>query len=173
MKKTEKATVIADLAEKLSKSSSSIFVDFTKMNVPIAEALKADLKKSNARMLVAKNTLIRIAATQANLPKEASQDSILSGQTAVIYTNDDSVAPIQALGNFLKKSEIPQPKAGVIDGVFYDKAQLIAISKLPGKKDLYAQAIGSMLSPVYGLVGTLNGNLQKLVMILQAKAAQG
>ena len=171
MKKLQKKDFVLSLTEKLQKAKSVILVDFAKMNVISQQSLKKELRSSNAKLIVAKNTLIKIAGKEAKLPEEMLTDTVLSGQTAVILGNDDPVSPIQILGKFLKTSEIPQPKAGVIDGTFQDKNNIITISKLPSKNELFAQVIGSIQSPAYGLVSTLQSNLQKLVWILQAKAA--
>jgi len=65
---------------------------------------------------------------------------------------------------------VPQPKGAVVEGQFQTKEKVMAISKLPGREELYGQVVGSIMSGAYGLVGTLQGNLQKLVYILNAKA---
>ncbi len=170
MKKLAKREFADKLTDKFQKAKSIVFVDFTKMNVVTQQTLKSDLKKSDGKLLVAKNTLIKIAGKNAKLPEDLLTDQILSGQTAVLIAGSDPVAPIQVLGKFLKTSEIPQPKAGIVEGQFQTKEAILAISKLPSKNELFAQVVGSIQSPLYGLVGVLNGNLQKLVWILQAKA---
>ena len=70
------------------------------------------------------------------------------------------------LAKFASEFEIPQFKVGIVEKSFQDKESLIKLSMLPGKEALFAQVVGSIGSPLYGLVGTLQGNLQKLVFIL-------
>jgi large subunit ribosomal protein L10 len=171
MKKTEKATIISSLAKEFTSSTSTTFVDFAKLGVAPQQELKKALKTAGARMFVAKNTLIRLAGQEAKLPEASLTDQVLSGQTAIILTTGDPVAPIQALGKYLKTNEVPQPKGAIVEGIFQDKAGVMAISALPSKQELYGQAVGSIMSPLYGLVGTLQGNLQKLVWILNAHAS--
>ncbi len=169
MKKLEKKEFVELLTKKLQEAKSVIFVDFAKMDVVAQQNLKSELKKSNGKLLVAKNTLIKIAGKVAKLPEGTLTDQVLSGQTAVLIATDDPVSPIQVLGKFLKTSEFPQPKAGVVEGIFQTKEGIIAISKLPSKNELLAQVVGSIQSPIYGLVSSLNGNFQKLVWIFQEK----
>ena len=80
----------------------------------------------------------------------------------------------ETLGKEIKEQDILAFKAGVMEGKFFDKDSITAISKLPGKEQLQANAIGAIAAPLYGIVGTLQGNLQKLLFILnQAKDKAG
>ncbi|MFI5241361.1 MAG: 50S ribosomal protein L10, partial [Microgenomates group bacterium] len=78
--------------------------------------------------------------------------------------------PIQVLGKFAKEFELPKFKVGVVEGSFQNSDALTKISKLPSRDALLGQLLGSLMSPMYGLTGTLNSNLQKLVYILDQKA---
>ncbi len=60
-------------------------------------------------------------------------------------------------------------KAAVVEGVFQDSSALVRISKLPSKDQLMAQVVGGISAPLYGLLSTLNGNIQKLVYVLDAR----
>lgn len=168
--KPEKKDYLANLADTFKNAGSVTFVDYTGMDVSSQQGLKAKLKDSGSRMFVAKNTLINLAGTKANLPEEVIDSQILSGQTAVVISGDDPVSPIQTLGEFTKDSETLKFKAGVVEGVFQNKDSLLAISKLPGRDQLLANAMGAIAAPMYALVGTLEGNLQKLVFMLSEYA---
>ena len=123
-------------------------------------------------MVVVKNTLLKRAGEVAGMDKELLADSILTGQTALIISSADPIAPIQILGKFAKEfvSEaglpIPKFKVGVVEGSFQDESALAKLSTLPGRDALLGQLLGTLMGSQYGLVGTLNANLQKLVNIL-------
>ena len=70
----------------------------------------------------------------------------------------------------IKENELPQIKGGVVEGIFQSKDGILAISKLPSREVLYAQVVGGVSAPMYGIVGTLQANIQKLLFVLQAKA---
>jgi len=97
-------------------------------------------------------------------------DTLLSGQTALVLSDQDPISPISILGRFSEEFEVLEFKAGIIDGSFQDKDSLIKLSKLPGREALFGQVLGVMTAPSYLLVSTLQGNLQKLVYILKTKA---
>ena len=55
---------------------------------------------------------------------------------------------------------------------FYKKNTLVEISKLPSKEELIGRLIGSMNSPVYKFVNTLNQSKSKIVYVLNSIANQ-
>jgi len=172
---TPKATIKQDKKDKvevlkqaLESAKSAVFVDYKGMDVSMVSDFRAQISEAGGKMTVAKNTLIKIAARDAGYPEEALTDEVLAGQTAVIFGNEDAVSPIQILGKFSEERELPQIRAGVVENVFQNKEGIIKISKLPTKEELQAKVVGGLISPLYGLVGTLNGNLQSLVMTLNS-----
>jgi large subunit ribosomal protein L10 len=170
MNKQDKKDLVVSLTPRLKDAKSVVFVNFAGLSVSLQQKLKLELKAIGSDMTVVKNTLIKLAGKEAGINDAVLTDEVLSGQTALILSNDDAVAPIQVLGKFVKENQVPQFKVGIVEGNFQDKDSLIKISALPSKDILYSQVIGSLMSPMYGLVGTLNGNMQKLIYILQTKA---
>jgi large subunit ribosomal protein L10 len=174
MKKGEKSFFVANLAEELKSAKSTILINFSGMGVKTQQELKKRLSEVNARMMVVKNTLFKLAGKEAKIPKETLTDSVLAGQTALILADEDPISPLQILAKFTKEFEVPQLKVGIVEGYFQDKEALITLSKLPGKEALVTQAVGAIGAPIYSLMGTLQGNLQKLVFVLnQAKLKGG
>ena len=175
MKKAEKVTLVKNLANELNSSKSLIMADITGIRVNDQNRLRKMLASADAKLIVVKNTLLSRAIGNAqNLKSLLEQVSpSLTGQTAVIISQSEEVQPVQTLGKFIKELEMPKLKVGIISGNIYDESALIRVSKLPGKEILVAQVVGALSGPLYGLVETLQGNIQKLVYILNAKAQGG
>lgn len=173
MKKAEKSFFIQNLTEELKGASSWVLIDYSSLNVKAQQELKSKLKEVGARMTVVKNTLFKLAGESAKAPKEILSDSALAGPTALIISEDDPIAPLQILGKFALEHEFPHLKVGIIEGSYQDKDSLIRLSKLPSKEILVGQAVGTIGAPLYGIIGALQGNLQKLVYILSEKAKSG
>ena len=165
--KQDKKNKVAELTEILKSASSLVFVNYEGMNVSLVEDLRTALNEAGGKMLVAKNTLLKLAGQAAGLPKEAFTNEVLRGQTAVIIGVEDAVSPIQALGKFSKETELPVIKSGIVESLFQNAEGILKISKLPNREDLQAQVVGSIGAPLYGLVGVLSANMQSLVFILE------
>jgi large subunit ribosomal protein L10 len=170
MKKAEKILFVENLSEELKTATSLVLIDYTGLSVKRQQDLKKRLKEVGAKMFVAKNTLFKRAGENAKVAKETLEDTVLMGPTAFVITDADPIAPIQVLAKFAKEFEIPSFKVAVVEGKFQNKEALIKLSQLPAKEILYSQVIGAVGSPLYGLLSTLQGNLQKLVYILEYKS---
>jgi len=170
MLKAQKVTLVDNLIAELKDAKSVILVNYTGLNVKSQQELKKRLKEVGGRMVVVKNTLLKRAIESAKIDSKVSTEEILSGQTALVIADEDPIAPIQILGKFAKENELPKFKVGVVDGTFQDSETLIKLSSLPGRDVLLGQVLGALMSPMYGLTATLNGNLQKLVYILDQKS---
>jgi len=170
MLKTQKVTLVDNLIEELKDAKSLVLVNYTGLNVKSQQELKKRLKEVGSRMVVIKNTLLKRAIESAKIDNKVATDEILSGQTALVIADEDPIAPIQILGKFAKENELPKFKVGVVDGSFQDSESLTKLSALPGRDVLLGQVLGALMSPQYGLVGTLQGNIQKLLFVLKQKA---
>ncbi|MDP3917878.1 MAG: 50S ribosomal protein L10 [Candidatus Woesebacteria bacterium] len=173
MNKQNKKDLVVKLTPKLKASKSIVFVNFAGLSVSLQQKLKLELKAIGSDMTVVKNTLIKRAGKEAKINDAVLTDEVLSGQTALILSESDAIAPIQVIGKFAKENMVPQFKVGIVEGNLQDKDALIKISTLPTKDVLYSQLIGSLMSPMYGLVGTLNGNMQKLLFVLKEVSTRG
>lgn len=170
MKKAEKTIFVQNLTEELKNATSVVLVDYSGLTVKMQQDLKKRLKAIDARMEIVKNTLFKIAGKEAKISDGALSDTVLTGQTALVISEGDPIAPLQVLYKFAKEFEIPQFKVGVVEENFQDKASLEILSKLPSKEVLFEQVVGAIASPLYGVVGVLNANMQKLLYILKTKA---
>jgi large subunit ribosomal protein L10 len=170
MKKSEKPFFVDNLSEELKAASGYVLVDFNGLSVKMQQELKKRLREINAQMVIVKNTLFKLSATKANSRPEIMSDAVLAGPSALIMTEDDPIAILQVISKFSKEFDVPQLKVGIIEGSFYDKTMLQKLSQLPGKSILQAQVVGSISSPLYAIVTAMQGNLQKLIYILDQKS---
>lgn len=175
MKKTEKVLFVENLTEELKSAKSVVLINFTGMDVKAQQDLKRRLKEVGAKMIVVKNTLLRLAGKTAKIDAKILEDTVLSGQTALIIAGGDTIAPIQILGQFAKEFDskagysTPQMKVGIVDGLFQSGEALVKLSSLPNRDALLGQLLGTLMSNLSGLVGTLQNPAQQLVYTLNAK----
>ena len=77
----EKTLIVSDVREKLKASPYLLIVDFTGMKVPHFETLRTRLSEAGAKISVVRNTFLRIAAQELEMPEMSES---LSGQTAMV-----------------------------------------------------------------------------------------
>jgi large subunit ribosomal protein L10 len=164
----EKARVIESLAEKL-RAGSAVLVDYQGMDVARSTDLRRRSREAGVEFVVAKNTLTKRAADEAGL-EDLSE--YLVGPTALAFS-DDPVASAKLMAEFADQVESFALKGGLLEGGrVLNEADVVALSKLPGREQLLAQIVGGISSPLAGLVTVLNNTIQGLVIALGQIAEQ-
>ena len=168
MNREEKARVIESLVEKL-RGSSAVLVDYQGMDVARSTDLRRRSREVGVEFIVAKNTLTKRAADEAGL-EDLSE--YLVGPTALAFS-DDPVASAKLMAEFADQVESFALKGGLLEGGrVLNEADVVALSKLPGREQLLAQVVGGISSPLTGLVTVLNNTIQGLVVALGQIAEQ-
>lgn len=168
MKREEKAKIISEISEKISKAKGIVLADFTKMTVAEVNELRRELKNAGVDYKVVKNTLLRIA--MENVGGYDGLFKYLEGPTAVAFGYDDSSLPVKLIKKVRSKFDKPLVKAIFIDGQVYDGSKLDELANLPSKNDIIAGIIGSISAPANGIVWALNFVLSELVFVIDAVA---
>lgn len=158
---------VRDLTEKLKSAKGVVLADYRGLTVEQDTHLRKTLREAGIDYSVIKNSIIHHAAKDAGLE---GLDPYLNGPTAVAISLTDPVAPSKMLAKFDKDLEKFSLKAGIVEGKVLDVDGVKTLSNLPSKEELIAKMLGSMKSPLTGLVNVLNGNIRGLVVALNAIA---
>ena len=165
MPTAKKDEAIAALREKIGQSKSVFFTDFRGLTVGELRTLRTSLRKANAQYEVVKNTLFGLAIG----PEKREQlTSVLAGPTAVAFTGSDPVGPAKALTQFASDTKKLTIKAALVDGEYFEPSKIEALSKVPAREELLSKLVGSLKSPLFGIVAVVGGNRAKLVHALHA-----
>jgi len=159
--------LLGRLKEMLQQTNGSFFlVNYQGLNANEEFLLRRKVTESGGRIFVAKNTLIRIAIEELGLPEV---DDVLKGPSAVVIY-DEPVAVAKALVQFAKENagEIPQIKAGFLQGQRLGPEEVKAIAELPTLDELRAELVGVLQAPMSELVGVLEGAQREFVGLLDA-----
>jgi large subunit ribosomal protein L10 len=166
----EKATIVADLSEKLNKSPFLLVTDYQRMKVDQFSELRNRLAPAGAELRVVKNSFLKRAMSDSGMPDLADK---LTGQTAVVL-GDKDVAPVaKILKSFAAEFKIAAVKIGVVDRNVLSTAEVESLAELPSREILLSQLLGLLLAPATRLVRILNEPASAFARLLQAKADQG
>ncbi|ALA57626.1 Fused 50S ribosomal proteins L10 and L7/L12 (Modular protein) [Nitrospira moscoviensis] len=168
MKKEEKATAVAELAEKFGRARLAILTECVGLPVNQVTELRKQLRGAKAEYKIVKNTLAARAADGTAL---AGLKTHLKGPTGVVIGYDDPVLPTKVLRDFIggeKREEKIRITIGVLEGKVVQAADLAAVAKLPKKEVLIAMLLSAMQGPIRGVVYTLSAVLSKFVRVIAA-----
>lgn len=149
----QKQELIDKLAEKFENAKSTVFADYKTLTVAQMKELRRKLKEAGADLKVAKKTLLDLGIKKAKLDNISTKK--MEGQIAVAFGQTDEVSAAKALGSFAKKNDGLKILGAVLEGRFLDKAEAVALSKVPTREQSLSM-----------LVGALQGNMRKLVYVL-------
>ncbi|HZZ00247.1 MAG TPA: 50S ribosomal protein L10 [Candidatus Baltobacteraceae bacterium] len=162
MPTARKETAVQELRDRLAASHNLFLTDYAGLTVEEITKLRGELRKDGNTYAVVKNTLFRIAA--GDLAKQL--ESFLAGPTGIVFAGEDPVAPAKALKTFTDATKKVSVKAAYIDGQVVGADQVARLASLPSKHELIARLVGSLASPLRGLVTVLSGNQSGLVRVL-------
>ncbi|MBV8363911.1 MAG: 50S ribosomal protein L10 [Candidatus Eremiobacteraeota bacterium] len=165
MATAKKEAAVGELKDRIAQAENLIFTNYAGLTVGDITRLRGELRKDGNSYAVVKNTLFARAAGE-----ELAQqlEAFLAGPTGIVFAGSDPVAPAKALKTFSDSVKPIEIKAAYIDGKIVDVAQVNALAALPPRIELIARLVGSIASPLRGLVTVLSGNQSGLVRVLNA-----
>jgi len=164
--KAKKTLETQQLSDLFRRMAVAVFSTTTGLTVKDSTELRSQLRKAGVDHVLAKKTLIRRALSEVGMTN--IDLAPISGSFAMSFGYEDEVLPAQLLAKFAKTHESLKFLGGVINGTMVDAAQVIHLSKLPGREQLRAHLARTVAVPLSGLVSVLSGNMRGLVRILQA-----
>jgi large subunit ribosomal protein L10 len=159
----QKERVVEELTTRMREAPAMIVTDYRGLTVTQVAAVRRSLADAGATFHVAKNTLARIAATQADRPDLIG---LLQGPTAIAFVADDPAAAAKKLGEIARQTRILQVRGGVMDGVTLSADDVRALGELPPKDVLQAQVVGAIAGPLQGGYNVLAAPLREFVVVL-------
>ncbi len=154
---------LAELRDLVGKQQAIIFVKYLGLSAKDVDTARRDIEESDAKYLVTKNTLLRIALTDVQLPVDAPA---MDQPIATVFALGDQVATAKAVVKANKTFEGLEILGGIVDGQLVDEAAIRTLATLPGREELLAKLVGTVAAPLSGFVSVLSGNLRGLVSVL-------
>lgn len=164
----KKATV-ANLVEKMSRMQFAAIADYRGLNVAEITDLRRKIYDSGGDMVIAKNTLIRIAARETG---HEAMDPLLEGPTAVTFGYDDVAKVAKALDDYVRSSSKVSVRGGVFGTDLLNETQVADIAKMPSREQVLAQIVSGVQAPVSGVVSVLNAAITNVAYVVQARIDQ-
>ncbi|HEY6136349.1 MAG TPA: 50S ribosomal protein L10 [Thermoanaerobaculia bacterium] len=163
MNRDEKAAAVSELSEGLAHATNAFLIEFKGITVPQVTELRRQVRDTNSKYVVVKNTLALLATKDSPLQK---LESYFKGPTAVAYNTTDGVVLAKALTKFAKDVPAVQFKGALLAGQVVPASQIAAIANLPSREELISKLLYLMQHPIRGLATVLQGNLRNLAVLL-------
>ena len=162
---------VSELQSKLEKCSIAVTATYSNIGVNEMPDLRRRTPDAAVEFLVIKNTLMHLAADAANKPQIKE---IVNGPTAIAFGYDEPIDVAKTLSEYIRTTRSPLAFQGAVigDGPPLPAADVERLAALPPKPVLVSTLLGQLQTPLYQLLGILNGPLQSFGGILQARIRQ-
>ena len=167
----QKIDRVSDLAAKLERSTIALTADYTGISVNEMNELRRQMRANGVEFTIIKNKLMNLAADAANRPLVKD---IVQGPTAIAFGYEDPLDVAKAITDFVRTNRSVLAVKGAImgDGPVMSPEEVTRLASLPPKPQLIANLLGQLQAPMQRLLRVLNGPLQSLEGLLQARIKQ-
>ena len=157
LNKSEKQTVVADVAAQVARSQTLALAEYRGLTVAHLDVLRKQAREKGVYLHVLKNTLARRAV--AGSPFEVASESMVG---PLIYGfSEDAVAAAKVLSDFAKGNDKLIVKGGAYAGKALNADGVKALANVPSKEVLLSQLLGLMQSPVSRMARVLAAIAEK------------
>jgi large subunit ribosomal protein L10 len=165
MANAEKVAAVAELTERFKDSSGAVLTEYRGLTVAQLAELRRSLGK-DATFTVVKNTLTKIAVTEAGL--EGQLSSLLAGPSAIAFVDGDVVEAAKGLRDFARANPLLVIKGGVLDGKAMSPAEIVRLADLEPREVLLAKLAGAMKASLAGAAATFNALPAQMAQLAEA-----
>ena len=166
--RAQKAELIESYKEMIENSHAVVMARYTGVSVQEMENLRRGLRQADARIVVAKKTLIKRALQEMDRP---IPEDAFDGPIGFVFLGEDIGAGAKALKAFIK--EVSKDRfaltGGILGDTILDEAGATALADLPTKDVMRAMLISAITAPMTSLLSLITGPQRDLVGILQAR----
>ena len=174
MTREEKNKAIDELSAQLIDNKNFYLTDIAGLNAASNSDLRRLCYKSNVKVQVIKNTLLRKAMEKNDVDFAQMYDS-LKGNTAIMFAESTN-APAKIIKEFRKKEDKPLLKSAFIEESFYfGDDQVEVLSSLKSKDELIGEIITLLQSPPKTVISSLQsagGQLSGILKTLSERSEQ-
>jgi large subunit ribosomal protein L10 len=169
MANAEKTAAVEELTGKFRESSGAVLTDYRGLTVAQLKELRGSLA-GNATFSVVKNTLTKIAATEAGVGDELGP--LLSGPSAIAFVSGDVAQAAKGLLDFAKANPLLVIKGGVLDGKALTAAEVGKLADLEPREVLLAKLAGAMKASMSNAAATFNALPTQMALLADALRAK-
>lgn len=169
--KDKKGQILKKLEDKFSKAQAVYFAENKGLTVKDVSALRKKLRENGVDFVVAKKTLMKLAAKNQNLPEVT--DEVLPGPIAAVIGYQDMILPSKIVKDFgATVDDRVVLTGGIMEGKLLSKAEAMELASLPSKQELLARLVRAIKGPVSGFYMVLKGLHDKKLSTSETPVAE-
>lgn len=149
---------------------SFLLLSYQQLQAKESSQFRRDITKTGGMVEVLPKRMLVIAAKKTGVELDLNA---LPGHIAVVFTGKDPIETTKTVFNFRKGSEQKlSVVGGRIDNAILSGEQVEVLSKLPGRDEMRAQLIATLVAPMSQTISVMNALVSTVVYCLDNKVKQ-
>jgi large subunit ribosomal protein L10 len=166
--KERKAEIVSELENFFANGKVVIVTDLTGLSVAEFTGFRRTLAKENAKLRVAKNTLVKRVIVNTEFK---ALETLSKGPSAfVIGYDQDPAAPAKLVTDYLKLIKKGSVRGAVLEGKALSAEDVKGLASLPSKEQLLSSIMGSLDSGAQGIAGILSAVIRDIAVLAEEVA---
>lgn len=163
--RADKVKIVEEVQERFANCEATLLTEYRGINVANMAILRRSLRAAGGEYKVYKNTLVRLAVSNADI---SGLDDLLVGPTGIAFAESDVAAVAKALRDFAKDNPNLVIKGGILNGELLDSEQIKVLADLPSRDELLARLAGGFAAPATQFAALLHATMAKFAYGVQA-----
>ncbi|MFA6518325.1 MAG: 50S ribosomal protein L10 [Candidatus Shapirobacteria bacterium] len=155
---------LKEVTKRLEATKSAALLQYQGLTAGQVSDLRAKVRQVGGEITVVKNTLLTRALAKIGI----QMPEALTGPTAIVYCDQDEIAPLKEIETVNKDKEKTSFKYGIYNQKLLLADELKKFLSLPSKSALISQLLGGLQNPLLRLSYALRFNQTQLVLTLKA-----
>ena len=161
--KSEKQKMMEQYSQWLQKSQGVFMLEYSKMDMPTIDEIRAKAREAGGEVHVVKDTLIQKVLEKENYKLQKD----ITGTSLVGFAFTDAAAMAKVFAD-LVKNEAFKIKGGFLDKNEISESQVKALASLPPLPVMRAKLLGTILAPASQLTRIIAEPGRSLAAVIQA-----
>ena len=141
----KKAEAVKNVNEMLTTAETAIVVDYRGLTVAEVTDLRKQLRDADVKMVVIKNKILQRAVEGTDY--EALND-VFVGPTAIVFSNEDAIAPAKILKKFADDHDALEIKGGFVEKAVKTLDEINVYATMPGREELLSMLASALQDPM-------------------------
>ena len=141
----KKAEAVKNVNAMLTEAQTAIVVDYRGLTVAEVTDLRKQLRDADVKMMVIKNKILQRAVEGTDY--EALND-VFVGPTAIVFSNEDPIAPAKIIKKFADDHEALEVKGGFIEQSVKTLDEINEYATMPGREELLSMLSSALQDPM-------------------------
>lgn len=180
MNKDKKTSVVSDLVSLVEQYPNFYLVDIEALPADLTSKLRRFCFEKEVKLMMVKNSLVRIALTQIDEERFAPIFEYLKGNTAIMFAETANV-PARLIKEFAKENKPkdadqkakPELKAAYVqESLYLGSDKLEELVNVKSKEELLGDILSLLDGPIQGVVSALDsagGTIHGLLSTLEER----